>query len=272
MAKEPATTESASLLPQGSWRNNNPLEFICLLGMNRSPRELTHKNSSGLDVESNVRVPPGGRAIELALHHNYPTGVRIRLKTYQSWPVRFHDAGSSCLGEHSVCVYWSHFTGFATDDYKVLEEIFVICKTWWHSDCRDSSFCPRKKQNSVLHVFVITVHIGILVAKSSSSCFWNMHYLWFIFASIHPFGLPEENFAYYLLYAARWRPYHTHVTARSRLAVTIFVSYFTPPPLKLRSSRISTSRRVLGSRESCRQQSFFYFNCTQFIIILLMHA
>jgi hypothetical protein len=43
-------------------------------------------------------------------------------------------------------------------------------------------------------------------------CHFISHtYLWYIFASTHPFGQPEEKFAYYQLYDARWHPNHAHV-------------------------------------------------------------
>jgi hypothetical protein len=62
-------------------------------------------------------------------------------------------------------------------------------------------------------------------------------YLPCIFALTHPFGLPEEKLTYYQLYAARWRPYHAHVTASTSLQMSSIANIgntirldTTPPP------------------------------------------
>jgi hypothetical protein len=53
-------------------------------------------------------------------------------------------------------------------------------------------------------------------------------------------------------YATRWRPYHAHMTARSRLAAAIIVSYYSLPSLK------PVVKFNSSERESCHQKGFFF--------------
>jgi hypothetical protein len=77
-------------------------------------------------------------------------------------------------------------------------------------------------------------------------------------------------------YAARWRPYHTHV--RSRLAAAIIDSYFSvsllKPVVKFTAPKFqlpTCSRWVLGARKAAANtnRAFFFINY-RFIFLLMM--